>query len=173
MSVSPTLSLYDVTVPALVRGLGILRTYLDKAAAFAEENSIDPSVLVNARLAPDMQPLAGQIQRASDTAKGAVTRLTDSAAPSFPDTETTFAQLQERLANTIAFLQSVPEDQYAGAAERVVELKFRSGAVTLTGTAYALTFLLPNFYFHMTTAHDILRHNGIKVGKLDYIGAGA
>jgi hypothetical protein len=166
-----SLSLYDVTIPALVRGLGILSTYLDKAAAFATDLGIEPSVLINARLAPDMQPFGAQVQRASDTAKGAVTRLSGTVAPAFADTETTFEQLQERIANTIAFLQSVPADQYDGAEERVVELKFRTGAVTLTGTSYALGFLLPNFYFHLTTAHDILRHNGVKVGKLDYIGA--
>lgn len=166
-----SISIYEVTVPALVRGLGILSIYLDKAAAFAADNGIDPTVLVNARLAPDMQPLAGQVQRASDTAKGSVTRLTGAVAPAFADTETTIEQLKERIANTVAFLNSVTEDQYAGAEERTVELKFRTSAITLTGKAYALSFLLPNFYFHVTTAHDILRHNGVKIGKLDYIGA--
>ena len=165
-----SLSLYEVTVPALLRGLAVLSTYLDKAAAFAADNSIDPSVLVNARLAPDMQSLAGQVQRASDTAKLAVPRLTGIAAPSFPDTETTFEQLHERINNTVAFLKTVTEDQFADAETRAVELKFRTQAVTLTGTAYALTFLLPNLYFHVTTAHDILRHNGVKIGKLDYLG---
>lgn len=165
-----SISIYELTVPALVRGLGILGSYLDKAAAFAADNAIDPTVLINARLAPDMQSLAGQIQRASDTAKMAIPRLTGVAAPSFPDTETTFEQLHERINNTVAFLNSVTEDQFADGETRAVELKFRTQAVTLTGKAYTLTFLLPNFYFHVTTAHDILRHNGVKVGKLDYIG---
>ncbi len=165
-----TLSIYDVSIPALVRGLQVLTAYMDKAAAHAAEAGLDPTSLVGARLAPDMLPLSGQIQRASDTAKAAVPRLTGLAAPSFPDTETTFDDLKARLANTIAFLESVPQDAFATSAERSIELKFGPHSTTLTGSGFVTKFLLPNFYFHVATAHAILRSQGVNVGKLDYLG---
>ena len=165
-----SLSMYQLSVPALIRGLSILSGYLDKAASFATENNIDPAVLVNARLAPDMFSLAGQIQRASDNAKGAIGRLSDLAVPSFADTEKTLPDLQERIANTIAFLQAVRPDQLDGAGSRAVELKLRFASGTFRGDQYLLQVLLPNFYFHVATVHNILRHNGVKIGKKDYIG---
>jgi len=163
------ISMYDATIPVLIRGLGILDEYLDRAAAFAADNKIDPKVLVNARLAPDMLPLSGQVQRASDTSKGAIPRLTDLQAPSFSDTEATLEDLKKRVADTVAFLKSVTPEHLRGAQERKVELKFLNNAV-MTGDVFVLQFLLPNFFFHVTTAHDILRHNGVKVGKRDYLG---
>jgi hypothetical protein len=166
-----SLSIYDVAIPPLLRGLTTLSTYLDKAAEFAVERDIDPSVLLNARLAPDMLPLSGQVQRASDSAKAAVGRLTGLEVPSYADTETTLPELKERIAKTVAFLQGVPKDKFAGGESRPVELKFGAHAKTLRGESYALVFLLPNFLFHVTTAHAILRHNGVKVGKLDYLGS--
>jgi hypothetical protein len=160
--------MYDVTVPVLIRGLSILDEYLDRAAAFATENKIDPKVLVNSRLAPDMQPLSGQIQRASDTAKGAIPRLTDLQAPSFADTEVTLEDLKKRIADTVAFLKSVTPANLEGSQTRRIELKFLNAV--MSADTFVLQFLLPNFFFHVTTAHDILRHNGVKIGKRDYLG---
>jgi hypothetical protein len=161
--------MYDATIPVLIRGLGVLDEYLDRAAAFAVENKIDPKILVNARLAPDMLPLSGQVQRASDTSKGAIPRLTDLQAPSFADTESTLEDLKKRIADTVGFLRTVTPEHLRAAQERKVELKFLNNAV-MTGDVFVLQFLLPNFFFHVTTAHDILRHNGVKVGKRDYLG---
>jgi hypothetical protein len=163
-----SLSMYDVTIPVLIRGLGILDQYLDRAAAFAADNKIDPTVLVNSRLAPDMLPLSGQIQRASDTSKGAIPRLTDLQAPSFADTEVTLEELKKRVADTIAFLKSVTPANLESAQTRKVEVKSLNAVVN--GDTFVLQFLLPNFFFHIATAHDILRHNGVKVGKRDYLG---
>jgi hypothetical protein len=163
------ISMYDATIPVLIRGLGVLDEYLDRAAAFAVENKIDPKILVNARLAPDMLPLSGQVQRASDTSKGAIPRLTDLQAPSFADTESTLEDLKKRIADTVGFLRTVTPEHLRAAQERKVELKFLNNAV-MTGDVFVLQFLLPNFFFHVTTAHDILRHNGVKVGKRDYLG---
>lgn len=163
-------SMYELTVPVLLRGLAVLSDYVDKAAAFAAENNIDPTVLVTARLAPDMQSFAGQIQRASDNAKGAMVRLAGIEPPSFPDTETNFEELKARIAKTVALLNAITPDQLVGAEDRVVEMKFRSAAGRFSGAGYLTQILLPNFFFHVTTAHDILRHNGLKIGKLDYFG---
>jgi hypothetical protein len=160
--------MYDVTIPVLIRGLGILSEYLDRAAAFAAENKIDPQVLVNSRLAPDMLPLSGQVQRASDTSKGAIPRLTDLQAPSFADTEVTLEDLKKRVAATVAFLKTVTPASLEGAQTRKIELKFLNAV--MTGDTFVLQFLLPNFFFHIATAHDILRHNGVKIGKRDYLG---
>jgi hypothetical protein len=164
-----SLSIYDVAITPLLAGLTTLSTYLDKAEAYAADNKFDPSVLVNARLAPDMLPLAGQVQRASDSAKAAVGRLTGGEVPSYADTETTLPELKERVAKTIALLQSVPKEKFDGGESRPVELKFGAHAKTFRGDEYALGFLLPNFLFHVTTAHAILRHNGMKIGKIDYL----
>lgn len=166
-----SLSIYDVAITPLLAGLSTLSRYLDKAEAYATEHKIDPAVLAGARLAPDMLPLAGQVQRASDSAKAAVARLTGIAAPSFADTETTLADLKERVAKTIAFVQSVPKEKFDGGESRPVELKFTQFTTTLRGDEFALRFLLPNFLFHTATAHAILRHNGLKIGKADYLAS--
>jgi uncharacterized protein len=166
-----TLSMYDVTVPVLIRGLGMLSEYLGSAARFAADNNFDPGVLVNARLAPDMLPLAGQVQRASDTAKASIGRLTDVPVPSFADSEKTLEELADRVARTVDFLKTVRPEHLEGAEKRTIELKFRAFKATFSGDAYVLQFMLPNFYFHLTTAHDILRHNGMKIGKKDYLGS--
>jgi len=163
-----SLSMYDVTIPMLIRGLGILDEYLDRAAAYAAEIKIDPEVLVNSRLAPDMLPLSGQVQRASDTSKGAIPRLTDLQAPSFADTEVTLEDLKKRVADTVAFLKTVTPASLEGAQARKVE--FKALNAVMTGETFVLQFLLPNFFFHIATAHDILRHNGVKIGKRDYLG---
>jgi uncharacterized protein len=165
-----TLSMHRLSVPVFLRALGVLSGLLEKAAAFAEANGIDPAVLVNARLAPDMLPLAGQVQRASDTAKSAIGRLAGIEIPSFPDTETSFADLQARIAKTSAFVKGVAAEQMKGSEERQIALNLPAVKTTLRGEDYLLGFVLPNFFFHVTTAYDILRHNGLKIGKLDYIG---
>ncbi|MCT7663383.1 DUF1993 domain-containing protein [Shinella kummerowiae] len=166
MSISP----YELSIPTFQRGFAVLSKLLAKAEAFAEEKKIKPEILVNARLSPDMLSLAGQIQRLSDTAKGAASRLTGTDAPSFPDDETTLADLRARIDKTTTYLASVSEAAFEGAAERTVVLKTRGGETTFTGKDYLLTFALPNFYFHLTTAYAILRHNGVAVGKLDFLG---
>ena len=166
MSITP----YELTIPAFQRGFSVLSKLLDKAEAFAEEKKFKPEVLVNARLAPDMLTLAGQIQRLSDTAKATAARLTGTEAPSFPDDETTLADLRARIARTTDYLAAVPQSAFEGAAERTVTVKTRGGEVSSSGKDYLLTFALPNFYFHLTTAYAILRHNGVPVGKLDFLG---
>lgn len=166
-----SVSLYDLTITPMTRGLGILSAQLAKAETYAAEYHLDPVILITARLAPDMLPLAGQVQRASDNAKGGVSRMADVQAPVFDDNETTFPQLQSRIAKTVAFLQSITPEQMTIGESRQIELSFRSVTGVFTGEKYALTVLLPNFYFHLTTAHAILRHNGLKIGKKDYIGS--
>jgi hypothetical protein len=127
-------------------------------------------VFVNARLAPDMFALARQIQIASDAAKGCVARLAGAEVPSYPDTESTFPELEARIAKTIAFVKGFTAAEVDGSEERSVTLKMRSGELTLRGQDYLFKLTLPNFYFHITTAYDILRHNGVEVGKMDYLG---
>jgi hypothetical protein len=166
-----SLTMYQFSIPAFLRGFGALSTLLDKAEAFAETKKISPDVLVNARLAPDMLSLAGQIQRLSDTAKGAGGRLSGVAAPSFPDDEKTFADLRTRIEKTVAYLSSLSEADLAGSESRDVVLKAGQREINFTGLSYLQTFALPNFYFHLTAAYAILRHNGVEVGKRDYLGA--
>ena len=163
------ISMYQLTVPAFVRGLTVLADLLKKAEAHVEQHGSVPDALISARLADDMLPLSAQVQRASDTSKMSVERLTGVAAPKFEDNETSFDQLQQRIANTIAYLQSVNAEQFDGSETRTVKLNF-GGFPDFTGRSYLLTFALPNFYFHIATAHDILRNQGIAVGKRDYLG---
>jgi hypothetical protein len=164
-------TLYQASVPVFLRAFGQLSAILDKAAAHAEAKKIDPAVFLNARLAPDMYPLTRQVQAASDAAKFAAARLAGIEAPSFPDTETSFAELQERIAKTVAFLTGVDAAGIAGQEGREIVLKRAGGDVHLTGATYLQGLALPNFFFHVVTAYDILRHNGLAIGKLDYLGA--
>ena len=166
-----TLSMYAVSVPVLVRGLTNLSAILDKAAASAEARKIDPAVFISSRLAPDMNPFSAQIQTASDSAKGAGGRLTGTDAPSFPDTETTFPELKARIQKTIDYLQSLKPEQFEGADTREVTLKFPNGEMKFSGQDFLFSFALPNFFFHVTTAYAILRHNGVPIGKMDFLGA--
>ena len=163
-------SLYDITVPALLRGLGNLEAVLKKAEGWASEQGIDPKTLVEARLAPDMLPLAGQIQRASDTAKFAAVRLGGVENQPFEDDETSFSDFYARIARTRAFLEAAPREGFEGKEEAEVVLKSPGGDRRFRGIEYALGFVLPNFFFHVTTAYDILRHKGAPLGKLDYLG---
>jgi len=165
-----TLSMYQASTPMFVRQLTALTAILKAAATFAEARKIDPSVLLNARLAPDQFPLVRQVQIATDGAKGGIARLAGLDVPAYPDDETTFEQLQARIAKTIAFLQSVSADQVDGSEDRPIEIKLRSGELNFTGQAFLLHFVIPNFFFHVTTAYAILRHNGVEIGKRDYLG---
>jgi hypothetical protein len=164
-----SLTMYELTVPPLLQGFSVLSGYVDKAAAFARDKGIEPAVLMEARLAPDMTPFAGQIQRASDKAKGGVARLAAVEAPSFADNETTFDQLKARIEKTVGFIRSVDATKLDGSESRLVELKLRSLGGKFRGDVYLMSILLPDFWFHVTTAHDILRNRGLPIGKADYL----
>ena len=164
------LTIYDVTIPVMIRGLGILSSYLEKTAAHATQAGIEPIELIDARLAPDMMSLAAQVQRASDASKGGAALLAGIASPRFADVERTFDELQERTRKTIVFLQSIDPARLEGAESRSFDLNFPGVRGVFRGDAYALQVLLPNFFFHLVTAHDILRHQGLKIGKSDYFG---
>jgi len=164
------MNLYEHTVPQFIRTLGQVHGWLDKAAAHATSKKFDVDTLVHARLAPDMFPLVRQIQSVSDTAKATAARLSGTQAPSFPDDEKTVADLRARLDKTIAYLKTLAPEQFAGAEERTITLSFLPGK-GIKGCDYLVGFALPNFYFHATTAYDILRHNGVEVGKMDFLGA--
>jgi hypothetical protein len=165
-----TISMYQASAPRFANTLKNLSAILDKAQAHADAKKIDSKALIAARLYPDMFPMSRQVQSACDAAKGAVARLAGVEIPVHEDTEQTFEELKARIAKTIAFINSVKPAQVDGSEEREVVLKMRSGEVKLKGMQYLLGQALPNFYFHATTAYDILRHNGVEVGKKDYIG---
>jgi uncharacterized protein len=165
-----TLTMYQASVPVFSRMLENLSAILAKGAAHAEAKKIDPVVFINARLAPDMLALARQVQIASDAAKGCVARLAGAEVPSYPDTETTFPELQARVAKTIAFVKGFTAGQVDGSEDRSVTLKIRGEDTKFRGQDYLFKLALPNFFFHVTTAYDILRHNGVEVGKQDYLG---
>ncbi len=163
-------TLYDAAITPMKRSLGNLSKILDKAVAHAKANDIPLESLLAARLAPDMHPLTNQIQIASDAAKGAAARLAGVTPPAMPDTETTFPELQERIAKTIAFLDTITPEQLAGAETREIVLKFPSGEMKFSGKDFLTGFALPNFFFHVTTAYALLRHKGIPLGKMDFLG---
>ncbi len=165
-----SLSMYQASIPVFVRMLGNLQAILDKGLADAEARKIDPAVFVAARLAPDMHPLSRQVQIACDMAKGGAARLAGVEPPSMPDTETDFAELKARIAKTVDYVKGFKADQIDGSEERPVVLKFPGGEMNLTGQEYLIGFVLPNLYFHVTAAYAILRHNGVTVGKMDFIG---
>ena len=158
-------SMYQASVPPLLRGLGILSTLLTQVEA-----QPDPQSLIDARLAPDMMTLAGQIQRASDTSKGCAARLAGIEPPSFPDMEKTPADLQARIAKTVHFLNGVKPESVVGSEARAITFKGGPHTFNFTGESYLFEFVLPNFYFHVTVAYAILRHKGLPLGKLDYLG---
>jgi uncharacterized protein len=166
-----TISLYDVTVPVFVRGFDNLAAVLAKGRAFGEAEGIDAAELLGARLAPDMMTLTGQIQRASDTAKFAAVRIGGVANERFADDEKSFEDLQDRIARTRAFLLAVPRAAIDDNAESMVSLNIGRASATVPGRAYALQFALPNFFFHVTTAYNLLRQRGVPLGKMDYIGS--
>jgi hypothetical protein len=163
--------MYQASAPRFANILTNLSAILDKAQAHAEARKIDPAVLLGCRLFPDMFPLTRQVQIASDTAKGAVARLAGAEIPKYEDTEQTFAELKARMAKTIEFVRSFKPAQLDGSEGREIVLKLGAREVKFTGMQYLLGHATPNFYFHVTTAYDILRHNGVEVGKRDYIGS--
>ena len=166
-----SISMYAASVPLLKQLLRSLDAILGKAAAHAREKNIDPAVLLQARLYPDMLPLAKQVQIASDNAKGIAARLAGIDIPSFADTEQTFEELHARIAKTLDFLDTVKPDQVNGSEDReVVVYKGAPYEMQLQGQNYLIHFGLPNFLFHVTTAYAILRHNGVVIGKDDFIG---
>lgn len=164
------LSMYDLSVPVFTRGLGQLTHLLEKSLAHARANDIDPAVLVDARLAPDMLTLAGQVQRASDASKLGVARIAGITAPGFPDEEKTYDELLARIVKTQDFLATVDRAMIDGQEDRPVTIKAREGEAHFTAQRYLLQFALPNFFFHVTTAYDVLRHKGMPIGKMDYLG---
>jgi hypothetical protein len=165
-----SLSMYYASIPVLTRLLTNLSAILDKAAAHAEARKFDPAVLINARLFPDMFALARQVQIASDMAKGCAARLAGTEPPSWTDTETTFPELKERIGKTLVFLGQFKPEQIDGSEDRAIELQMRSGPMQFNGQTYLLDFVMPNVYFHVVTAYNILRHNGVELGKLDFLG---
>jgi hypothetical protein len=166
------LSIYDATVPSLLLALGNASAYLDKASAHCEKEKIDPGALLSARLYPDMFAFSRQIQILSDQAKGASARLAAVEPPKFADTEGSFAELKGRVEKTASFLKGIESSRFQGAEERPIELKFPTATLSFAnGWNYLLTFVFPNVYFHSATAYDILRHNGVRLGKPDFTGA--
>jgi hypothetical protein len=166
-----SLSLYQLSVVCFIRGLERLSSILNKGLAHAEASGVDANTLVQTRLAPDMFTLAGQVQGACDAAKAATARLAAMTPPSFPDNEATFAELQQRIAKTLDFIRNVEPAQIDSALERTITLKLRGNEVTFEAQPYLSNFVLPNFYFHVTTAYDILRQQGVALGKMDYLGS--
>ena len=166
-----TISLYDFSVPILVRGLTNTSAILDKAAAHAAAKKFDFAVLAQARLYPDMHPLLRQVQTACDAAKGAAARLAGVEVPKHEDTEVTFADLKARIAKTLDFLKTITPAQLKDAEGRSIEIKFPNGSWKFTATGYLTDFVLPNFYFHISMVYALLRKNGVEIGKGDYLGA--
>ena len=165
-----TISLYSVSVPVFERMLRNLLEIIGKAEANAAERKIKPEVLVASRLAPDMLPLAFQVQSATDRAKLFVARVTGQVAPSWTDNEQTLEELKARLDKALAYLAGVKASALAGNADKPVSLKVRGEDVQQPALDYLLLNVMPNFYFHVTTAYDILRHNGVPLGKRDFVG---
>jgi hypothetical protein len=152
---------------AMLRNLSAI---LDKTQAYAAEKSLDLSGLLQARLHPEMFPFIRQIQAASDAAKGATARLSGSEPPRFPDDEQTIDEIRARITKTLDYIRSVPAAKFDGSESRTITLNLGSGQTELNGQTYFLRFALPNFFFHVTTAYGILRHNGIPLGKRDFLG---
>jgi len=161
--------MYQVSAPRLANTLRNLSAILDKAQAHADARKIDPLVLTNARLYPDMLPLKRQVHIACDTAKYSVARLAGVEAPKHEDVEETFVDLKARIAKTLDFIQTFKPAQIDGSEEKAIHLKLGQREVDFKGMQYLLGHALPNFYFHVVTAYDILRHNGVELGKRDYL----
>jgi hypothetical protein len=163
------ITMHSASVPVFVHMLGNLANWIDKAQADAESRKYDAGVLLVSRFAPDMLPFIRQIQIACDGAKFCVARLAGIEAPRHEDNETNFAELKARIAKTIAFAQSVTAAQIDGTEAKDIHVPRRSGTIVMSGEAYLKQFALPNFFFHVTTAYALLRHNGVVLGKNDYL----
>jgi hypothetical protein len=162
--------MYQASVPTMIRVLNNLAAVLEKAAAHCEAKKIDPSVLVNARLYPDMFPLKQQVQIASDTAKAGGARLAGMEPPSYTDDETTFPQLVERARKTVKYLETLKPEQIDGGEDRTITWKAGENTRSMQGQPYLLNRVFPNLFFHASTAYGILRHNGVDIGKQDFLG---
>ncbi len=166
-----SISMHSASVPIFVRMLGNMNTWLDKAEAHAKEKKFESSVYLSARLAPDMLPFTAQIQIACDAAKFCMSRISGVEAPKFEDNEATLADLRERVRKTIDYVSSVPADAIDGTDAKDITVPRRAGPMTMKGETYLKQFVLPNFFFHVTTVYALLRHNGVDLGKADYLGA--
>ncbi|MCL1622492.1 DUF1993 family protein [Ralstonia pseudosolanacearum] len=165
-----TPSIYAFLVPGVNRMLGNLSALLDKGAAHAEAKQFDVANLLTSRLAPDMHPLTRQVQIACDMAKSGAARLTGTELPRYPDVETTIPELKARIAKTLAFVNGIDPASFTGSEDRAITLQAPSGELNFTGLDFLRGFVLPNLYFHVTIAYALLRHAGVEIGKLDYIG---
>jgi hypothetical protein len=164
-----SMSMYRASVPIFQQMLPCLSAVLDKGAAFAAAKKVDPSVLIQARLAPDMFPLSRQVQIACDFAKGAVARLAGQEPPKWADTEASFDELKARIKKTLDYINEFKPSQIDGSEEKTISLPMGGETRTFKGENYLVSVVLPNFYFHVTTAYAILRHNGVELGKYDYL----
>jgi uncharacterized protein len=165
-----TISMYQASVPSLIRSLNNLAAILEKGAAHAEAKKIDPAVLIGSRLYPDMFSLGRQVQIASDIARRGAARLAGLEAPKMEDNETTFPELIARLQKTTSYLETLTPNLIDGSEEKSISLPVGKDTMTFEGMSYLLYFILPNVYFHVTTAYNILRHSGVEVGKMDFLG---
>ena len=164
------ITMYQASAPRFVHMLKNLSSMLDKAQAHAEARKIDPAALTTFRLYPDMFPLSRQVQVACDVAKGAAARLAGVEVPKHEDTEQTFPELKARIAKTIAFIETIRPEQIDGSEEKDIVVKLGKQEYRFKGMQYLLNWAYPNFYFHVTTAYNILRHNGVELGKRDFVG---
>jgi hypothetical protein len=171
LGVSMSISVYELSVSPMLRGLDNLSVFIDKAAAFAEQKKFDSKVLAEVRIFPDMLPFTAQVQIACDTAKGAAARLAGVDVPKHEDTEKTLAELKARILKTATFLKSIKPEQMQGDEHRPIILQFPQMTLKFTALSYLTDFVLPNFYFHLTTAYALLRHNGVELSKRDYLGS--
>lgn len=162
--------MYEASIPTFLHTLGSLKAILQKGFAHAEAKKIDPAVLVNSRLFPDMFALVRQVQIACDAAKGAAARLAGVDPPKFEDVETTFPELIARVDKTVEYLKGFKPAQFEGSEERTITINIPRSTLTFTGLKFLRHWALPNFYFHTTTTYNLLRHNGVEVGKLDFLG---
>ena len=165
-----TISMYQASVPVFTRMLNNLAAILEKAAAHAAARKIDPAVLINYRLYPDMLSLSRQVQIATDSAKGGVARLAGAEPPKYEDNETSIPDLIARLRKTVAYLESIKPEQIDGSEDKTVSWKTQTATRTMQGMPYLLSHVTPNVYFHITTAYAILRHCGVEIGKQDFLG---
>jgi uncharacterized protein len=165
------MTMYTASVPVCIRMLGNLSTFLDKAEAFCIAKKVEPSVLLAARLAPDMLPLSKQIHIACDASKFAVSRIIGIDAPKFDDNETNIAEFKERIAATIAFLKTIKPEQLNGTEDKDVQVPIRGTPMAFKAEAYLKNFAMANMWFHVSTAYNILRHNGVELGKMDFLGS--
>lgn len=165
-----SLNMYSAFIPVAIRSLSNLSAILGKAAAHCEARQIDPNAFLQARLFPDMFALTRQVQIATDMVKGGAGRLAGIEVPKYEDTEATFADLQARLEKTVAFLKTIQPEQLIGKEDTQIVLALRTRTLEFKGEDYLTSFVLPNMYFHVTTAYNLLRHGGLDIGKVDFLG---